>query len=112
MQNNRLYRNFLILEFGALAVLIASLFWIGSLAQDGQSLNIGHRLLPVIASGLTLTGFLGCMYVRWLRAAEAFSQPRRMLFIFFWLLVVSLFSIWLIAAGQWMMNSTAISGMS
>src|SRR5690606_41595437 len=102
MQNNRLYRNFLILEFGALAVLIASLFWIGSLAQDGQSLNIGHRLLPVIASGLTLTGFLGCMCGRWLRAAEAFSQPRRVLFISSWLLLVRRFSFVLIASGDWL----------
>ena len=112
MQNKRLYRNFLILEFGALAVLLGSLFWIGQLAQDGQSLHIGHRLLPIIASGLTLTGFLGCMYIRWLRAAEAFAQPRRILFVFFWVLALTLFAVWLIASGQWMMNSTSITGSS
>lgn len=112
MQNKRLYRNFLILEFSSLAVLLISLLWLGQMSQAGEPLNLGHRLLPVIASGLTLAGFLGCMYVRWLRAAEAITQPRRALFVFFWVFALSLFAIWLMAASQWMLDSGAVAATS
>ena len=102
--SKRLYQNFLILEFTALAVLIGSLFWLGQLTESGQALNLVHRLLPTLSSGLVLTGFLGAMYVRWVDAAESPNRPRRLPFILFWLLGMTLFLIWLVAASQWLLH--------
>jgi hypothetical protein len=108
MHNKSLYHSFLMLEFAALAVLIGSLFWLGHLTQDGQSLNQAHRLLPTVASGLVLTGFLGCMYVRWIDASKTGADSPRVPQFLFWCLVLTLFLIWLLAAAQWMLSDLDI----
>ena len=108
MPNKGLYQSFLILEFVALAVLIGSLFWLGQIMQAGASLSMFHRLLPTIASGLVLTGFVGCMYVRWLAAADQAKPTRRFPFVLFWCFAFTLFLIWLYAASQWMISDLTV----
>lgn len=106
--NKSLYRKFLALEFGSLAILLGSLFWISQITQSGEPLGLFHRLVPAVTSGLTLVGFLGCMYVRWITISQGDQKRRRSLMVLFALLAISLLVVWLIAATQWLLGNAGL----
>ena len=87
----------LIVEFTALIILVASMVWIGQIKQSGAPLATWQLALPVVASFFVLAGFLSNMYFRWVASAggkSALTQRNR---LFFWLLALSLLSVWCIA---------------
>lgn len=87
----------LIVEFAALAILIGSMVWIGQIKQAGSPLATWQLALPVVASFFVLAGFLSNMYFRWIKSAggKANTTPHNRLF--FWILALSLLSVWCIA---------------
>ncbi|MFD2231955.1 hypothetical protein [Alkalimarinus sediminis] len=94
---NKHHKLSLIVEFTALIVLIGSMVWIGQIKQSGAPLATWQLALPVVASFFVLTGFLSNMYFRWISSAGGKSAltPRNQ--TFFWLLALSLLSVWCIA---------------
>ena len=97
---NRMHKHHklsLIIEFTALIVLVASMVWIGQIKQSGAPLATWQLALPVIASFFVLAGFLSNMYFRWVTSAGGKSALTQRNQIFFWLLALSLLSVWCIA---------------
>lgn len=82
----------LILEFSALAVLLASMAWFSGQAQDGEPLNPAWLLLPAAASLAVFVSFIGLMYLRWVVAVAAERRTRHL--IVFSLLVITLLGVW------------------
>jgi len=87
----------LIVEFSALAILIGSMVWIGQIKQAGNALATWQLALPVIASFFVLAGFLSNMYFRWINSAGGKSNTTPRNRVFFWILALSLLSVWCIA---------------
>ena len=87
----------LIIEFSALFILISSMVWIGQIKQAGSPLSTWQLALPVVASFFVLAGFLSNMYFRWVNSAGGQSSITQRNRIFFWLLALSLFSVWCFA---------------
>lgn len=84
----------LIVEFTALFILIVSMVWIGQIKQAGDPLATWQLALPVIASFFVLSGFLSNMYFRWISSAGGKSSLTQRNQVFFWLLALSLLTVW------------------
>lgn len=82
----------LITEFTAVAVLLVSMGWFSSRAEDGAALSPGWLLIPAAASLAVFISFLGLMYLRWVVAAAAERKARHK--IVFSLLVMTLLGVW------------------
>ncbi|WP_250655555.1 hypothetical protein [Alkalimarinus coralli] len=87
----------LIVEFSALIVLVASMVWIGQIKQAGEAISTWQLALPIVASFFVLTGFMSNMYFRWIDSAGGKSSTTQRNRVFFWLLALSLLSVWCIA---------------
>ncbi|UZE96513.1 hypothetical protein [Alkalimarinus alittae] len=96
----------LIVEFTALFVLITSMVWIGQIKQAGAALVTWQLALPVVASFFVLAGFLSNMYFRWIDSAGGKSSLTQRNQIFFWLLALSLLSVWCFAVIKTFWNTT------
>lgn len=96
----------LIVEFSALAILLASMAWFSSLAESGEPLNPALLLVPAAASLAVFVSFIGLMYLRWIVAAAAERQVRHK--IVFSLLVITLLGVWAFGiANTWVSLSNA-----
>lgn len=82
----------LILEFSALAVLLASMGWFSSQAQGSDPLSPAWLLVPALASLAVFISFIGLMYLRWVVAAAAKRRVRHK--IVFSLLGLTLLGVW------------------
>ena len=89
---HRWRKPLLILEFTALAILLASMGWLSSQAQEGDPINPAWLLIPALASLAVFISFIGLMYLRWVVAAAAERQIRHK--IVFSLLVITLLGVW------------------
>lgn len=87
-----LRRKLLILEFSALAVLLASMGWFSSQAEPDHGINPAWLLIPALASFCVFISFIGLMYLRWVATANATNQLRHK--IVFSLLAITLTSVW------------------
>lgn len=82
----------LMMEFSALAILLASMGWFSSRSQEADPLHPAWLLVPAIASLLVFISFIGLMYLRWVVAAAAERRSRHK--IVFALLVITLLGVW------------------
>lgn len=82
----------LILEFGALAVLIGSMNILGRIGDDANPLSKAWLLVPAVASLAVFMSFIGLMYLRWQAAAEQQDKTRHKLT--FVLLTLTMLGIW------------------
>lgn len=82
----------LITEFSCLAVLLASMAWLGnSSGGEAPPAATAWLLVPALASLGVFLSFLGLMYLRWVASSEQ-SGPRHK--IVFALLTITLLSLW------------------
>lgn len=87
-----LRKPLLIVEFTALAVLLASMGWFSSHTGDGGTLDAAWLLIPALASLGVFLSFIGLMYLRWVAAADPANRFRHK--VIFSLLAVTLISVW------------------
>ncbi|MGO3295735.1 MAG: hypothetical protein ACTILN_08695 [Marinobacter sp.] len=101
-----LRKALLIVEFSALAVLLASMGWFSSQAEPDHSINPAWLLIPAAASLGVFISFIGLMYLRWVVAVSAANQLRHK--IVFSLLAITLISVWVYGiASTWLsLNAT------
>ncbi|MGM0767883.1 MAG: hypothetical protein ACQEV6_07650 [Pseudomonadota bacterium] len=90
--NHPLRKPLLTLEFGSLAILLISMAYFSSSANEGASLSPAWLLIPALASLAVFCSFIGLMYLRWVAAAEAGEKTRHK--IIFSLLAVTLLGVW------------------
>jgi hypothetical protein len=96
----------LITEFTAVAILLVSMGWFSSRAEDGTALSPVWLLIPAAASLAVFISFIGLMYLRWVVAAAAERKPRHK--IVFSLLVLTLLGVWAYGvANTWISLSNA-----
>jgi hypothetical protein len=101
-----LRKTLLIVEFSALAVLLASMGWFSSQAEPDHSINPAWLLIPAVASLGVFTSFIGLMYLRWVVAASAANQLRHK--IVFILLAITLIGVWIYGiASTWLSLNAA-----
>lgn len=82
----------LILEFGALAVLVGSMSILGRIGDETNPLSKAWLLVPALASLTVFMSFIGLMYLRWQAAAEQQDKTRHKLT--FVLLTITMLGIW------------------
>ena len=87
-----LRKTLLVIEFSALAVLLASMGWFSSQTDTDHSINPAWLLIPAFASLAVFMSFIGLMYLRWVVAASAEHQLRHK--VVFSLLAITLVSVW------------------
>lgn len=90
--------NTLVVEFSALFILIGSLYFLGQKTQAGIPVSTAMLSIPLAASALFLTAFIGNMYVRWIKAAEGKAQRSHK--IIFGLFALTLFGVWSLALAK------------
>lgn len=96
----------LIIEFSALAVLLASMGWFSSQASGTDPLSPAWLLIPAVASLAVFISFIGLMYLRWVVAAAAERQLLHK--VVFALLVITLLGVWAFGiANTWTSLSAA-----
>lgn len=94
----------LILEFGALAVLIGSMNILGRIGDDSDPLSKAWLLVPALASLTVFMSFIGLMYLRWQASAEHKDQARHKLT--FVLLTLTMLGIWAFGIARTWMSIT------
>lgn len=101
-----LRKTLLIIEFSALAVLLASMGWFSGQTEPGHSINPAWLLIPALASLCVFISFIGLMFLRWVVAASAANQLRHK--IVFALLAITLLGVWVYGiASTWLsLNAT------
>lgn len=82
----------LMTEFSSLAVLLASMAWVGNRQEAGEPMDTAWLLIPAIASLGVFLSFIGLMYLRWVAAAAPDRQTRHR--IVFALLTLTLLGVW------------------
>lgn len=96
----------LITEFTAVAILLVSMGWFSSRAEDGAALSPVWLLIPAAASLAVFISFIGLMYLRWVVAAAAERKSRHK--AVFSLLVITLLGVWAYGiANTWISLSNA-----
>jgi hypothetical protein len=96
----------LITEFTAVAILLASMGWFSSRAEEGAALSPAWLLIPAAASLAVFLSFIGLMYLRWVVAVAAERKPRHKLV--FSLLAITLLGVWAYGvANTWISISNA-----
>ncbi|WP_148861448.1 hypothetical protein [Marinobacter fonticola] len=97
-------RPLLITEFGALAVLVGSMFFLGRIAgPEGAlnpegTLNPAWLLIPALASLAVFISFIGLMYLRWVANVEAQAAIKHKLI--FAILTLTLLGVWAYGIAQ------------
>lgn len=101
-----LRKMLLIVEFSALAVLLASMGWFSSQAEPNHSINPAWLLIPAVASLCVFISFISLMYLRWVVAVSTANQLRHK--IVFSLLAITLTCVWVYGiASTWLsLNAT------
>ena len=88
----------LIIEFVALVVLLGSMFTFAQLS-DGKPLDPRLWLIPIAASFFVISGFAANLYIRWIENPDTQSATHvQRLFIY--LVIFSLYAVWITAVGQ------------
>ena len=103
---DRWRKPLLILEFSALAILLASMGWFSSRAETGEPLHPAWLLIPAVASLAVFISFIGLMYLRWVVAAAAERRTRHK--IVFSLLVLTLLGVWAFAIANTWVSLSAV----
>ncbi|WP_404367544.1 hypothetical protein [Marinobacter sp.] len=91
--HHRWRKRLLVVEFGSLAALLASMVMLAGAGQEGSAPSRGWLLVPAIASLLVFLSFLGLMYLRWVHETGGHSQWRHR--VTFGLLTLTLLGIWI-----------------
>lgn len=91
-------RPLLILEFGALAVLLGSMFILGRVAGPDGTINPAWLLIPALASLAVFISFIGLMYLRWVANVEAAAATKHKLI--FGILTLTLLGVWAYGIAQ------------
>lgn len=91
-------RPLLIAEFGALAVLLGSMFVLGRVAGPDGTLNPAWLLIPALASLTVFISFIGLMYLRWVANVKADAAIKHKLI--FVILTLTLLGVWAYGIGQ------------
>jgi hypothetical protein len=94
----------LVLEFGALAVLIGSMNILGRVGDDANPLSKAWLLIPALASLTVFMSFIGLMYLRWQASAEQQDKVRHKLT--FVLLTLTMLGIWAFGIARTWMSMT------
>lgn len=101
-----LRKMLLIVEFSALAVLLASMGWFSSQVEPDHSINPTWLLIPAAASLCVFISFIGLMYLRWVVAASSANQLRHK--VVFILLAITLIGVWIYGiASTWLSLNAA-----
>lgn len=101
-----LRKPLLIIEFSALAVLLASMGWFSGQTEPGHSINPAWLLIPAAASLVVFVSFIGLMYLRWVVAASATHHLRHK--IVFFLMAITLIGVWIYGiASTWLSLNAA-----
>ncbi len=82
-------RPLLVAEFTALAILIATMAWLG---RAPSPVSPAWLLIPAAASLVVFMSFLGLMYIRWVVAAGPGQHSRQKVLLA--LLALTLLGIW------------------
>ena len=91
-------RPLLITEFGALAVLIGSMFILGRMAGPDGTINPAWLLVPTLASLAVFVSFIGLMYLRWVANVRTEAAVKHKLI--FAILTLTLLGIWAYGIAQ------------
>ncbi|BES69587.1 hypothetical protein RE428_06050 [Marinobacter nanhaiticus D15-8W] len=91
-------RPLLIMEFGALAVLLGSMFTLGRMAGPDGNVNPAWLLVPTLASLAVFVSFIGLMYLRWVANVRAEAAIKHKLI--FAILTLTLLGIWAYGIAQ------------
>ncbi|ENO14725.2 hypothetical protein J057_05221 [Marinobacter nanhaiticus D15-8W] len=86
------------MEFGALAVLLGSMFTLGRMAGPDGNVNPAWLLVPTLASLAVFVSFIGLMYLRWVANVRAEAAIKHKLI--FAILTLTLLGIWAYGIAQ------------
>ncbi|WP_033417097.1 hypothetical protein [Hahella ganghwensis] len=99
MQLTPYRKTILIVEFVALIILVGSMVMFGQFTEQGEPPSPVLWLIPISASLLVISGFSANLYIRWVENPDTQrANPIQRMFIY--LLIASLYLIWLFAVGQ------------
>ncbi|GAA3582145.1 MULTISPECIES: hypothetical protein [Marinobacter] len=85
-------KRLLLVEFGALALLVGSMALLGQQGQANDPVHPGWLLIPAAASLAVFASFIGLMYLRWVASASPERRGRHQLV--FGLLALTLLGVW------------------
>lgn len=91
-------RPLLIAEFGALAVLLGSMFVLSRMAGPDGTISPAWLLIPALASLTVFISFIGLMYLRWVANVEAGAAIKHKLI--FAILTLTLLGVWAYGIAQ------------
>ncbi|WP_336367457.1 hypothetical protein [Marinobacter sp. C2H3] len=91
-------KRLLTVEFGSLAVLLATMLWLSGQAKGGEGFATAWLLIPTVASLGVFGSFLGLMYLRWVALTDPKHRQRQKLL--FTLLAVTLAGVWAYGIGN------------
>ncbi len=101
-------KTILTVEFVALVVLIGSMVIFGQFTENGEPPSPILWLIPIAASFLVISGFSANLYIRWIENPDT-RHANTIQRLFIYLLIASLYLIWILAVGQAWLSHQLVS---